>query len=66
MRLLVKFKDGMVMATQEFNDTATFTGNMNIFEFLRNAKNNPDAIVNLNDKIERKFCEVYSVEIVLD
>ncbi len=66
MKILVKFKDGMVITTGEFKENATFGGSGNIFDFLRDAKKNPDAVVKLDEKIERKFSEVYSVEIVLD
>lgn len=68
MKLLLKFKDGIVIQQDLDGTTSFLSGNETLIEILRKAKeqNGPIILDNENIRVERRFEELYSVEILMD
>lgn len=65
LKLILKFNDGMVIDSGQIT-SPRFEGQGNFLQMLLEYKKDPKAVVQLEGKIERKFTDLYSVEIVLD
>ena len=66
MKLILKFKDGMTV-TNEFGKDLKIEGQGNLFELLAKGKefNRNITLDTQQGVIERKFSDLYSIEIVL-
>jgi len=65
VRFLYKFNDGQVIDSGEIQ-SPRIEGQGNFLQMLLDYKKDPEAVVQLNDKIVKKFTDLHSVEIILD
>lgn len=65
MRILYRFKDGIVIDTKEMGEITT-EGQGDFLKMLQDLKKDPNAVVELEGKIVKPFSELYSVEIILE
>jgi hypothetical protein len=67
MKIILKFKDGMEFTT-DLGDEFRLEGDGNIFDLLRKGKENNSTIMidDGNKRVQRRYRELRSVEIILD
>jgi hypothetical protein len=64
MRILIKFTDGTVIDTKG-KELNSFSSQSNFLQMLQDYKKDPNAVVELEGDIKRKFADIHSVELIL-